>query len=124
MRGGLEKLRSELVGAGASHQAGNLARILQTTALKAVAEYTRRMSTFFVQTVPTSFNREEKADRERRINDLADKIDLLASAENSSYSQFEEILQQLRVLGFFPDTALVSDVARAFYGRRFVDDRH
>jgi hypothetical protein len=115
MRDGLEKLHGELVAAGVPHQAGDLATILQTTALKAVAEYTRRMSMFFVQTGSKSFNQEQKADHEMRINDLADKIDSLANAGITSYQQFNEILRQLHALGFFPDTALVSDVARAFY---------
>jgi hypothetical protein len=46
MRGGLEKLHGELTAAGVPDQASDLARILRTTALKAVAEYTRRMSIF------------------------------------------------------------------------------
>ena len=102
MRGGLEKLHGELVAAGVPDQAGDLARILQTTALKAVAEYTRRTSKFFVQTGPKSFNPEEKTAHEKRINDLADKIDTLANAHNSSYEQFDEILRQLHTLPSLP----------------------
>jgi hypothetical protein len=114
MRGGLEKLHGELVAAGVPEKAGDLAGILQATALKAVAEYTRRTSMFFVQSGPKSLNLEEKDAHQKRINDLADKIDSLANADNSSYSKFEEILRQLHTLGFFPDNALVSNVARAF----------
>jgi hypothetical protein len=115
MRDGLEKLHGDLVTAGVPDRAGDVAKILQTTALKAVAEYTRRMSMFFVQSGPKSFNSEEKSAHEKRIIDLAAKIDSLAIRDNSSYEQFDEILRQLRALGFFPDNLLVSDVARAFY---------
>lgn len=120
MRGGLEKLHGELTAAGVPDQASDLARILRTTALKAVAEYTRRMSMFFVQTGPSSFSLEEKSAHETQINDLADKIDSRAGANNSSYEQFDQILRQLHTLGFFPDNALVSDVARAFFGGKSI----
>jgi hypothetical protein len=115
MRDGLEKLHGELVTAGVPDRAGDVANILQTTALKAVAEYTRRMAMFFAQSGPKSFNSEEKSAHEKRIIDLSVKIDSLAITDNSSYEQFDEILQQLHALGFFPDNSLVSDVARAFY---------
>jgi hypothetical protein len=115
MRNGLEKLHGELFAAGVSDRAGDLAKILQTTALKAVAGYTRGMSMFFVQSGPKSFNPEEKTNHEKRIIELADKIDSLAIADDASYEQFEKILRQLHTLGFFPDNSLVSDVARAFY---------
>ena len=120
MRGGLEKLHGELTAAGVPDRASDLARILQTTALKAVAEYTRRMSMFFVQTGPRSFSPEEKSAHETRINHLADKIDSLAGANHPSYEQFDQILRQLHELGFFPDDALVSDVARAFFGGKSI----
>jgi hypothetical protein len=115
MRNGLEKLYGELFAAGVSDRAGDLAKILQATALKAVAGYTRGMSMFFVQSGLKSFNPEEKTNHEKRIIELADKIDSLAIADDASYEQFEKILQQLHTLGFFPDNSLVSDVARAFY---------
>jgi len=78
------------------------------------------MSMFFVQTGPSSFSLEEKSAHETQINDLADKIDFLAGANNSSYEQFDQILRQLHALGFLPDNALVSDVARAFFGGKSI----
>jgi hypothetical protein len=115
MRNGLEKLHGELVAAGVPDRPGELAKILQTTALKAVAEYTRGMSMFFVQRGPKLFNPEEKTNHEKLIIELADRIDSLAIADNASYEQFDKILRQLHTLGFFPDHLLVSDVARAFF---------
>jgi hypothetical protein len=118
MRNGLEKLHGELVAAGIPDRAGDLAKILQTTALKAVAEYTRGTSKFFVQSGPKSLNPAEKTKHEKRIVDLANEIASLAIADDASYEQFDKILRQLNTLGFFPDRALVSDVARAFYVAR------
>lgn len=118
MREGFAKLRDELAAAGVPDRAREVAHILQTTALRAVAEYTRRMSMYFVQNGPASINPEEKSAHEQHIIDLANKIELLALAENSSYEQFDEILRQLHALGFFPENSLVMDVARAFYAGR------
>jgi len=118
MREGLAKLHDELVAAGVPDRAREVAHILQSTALKAVAEYTRRMSMYFVQSGPASFNQKEKSAHEQQIIDLANKIESLGLVENLSYEQFEEILRQLHALGFFPENSLVMDVARAFYAGR------
>jgi hypothetical protein len=118
MRDGLVKLHDELVAAGVPDQAHEVAHMLQATALKAVAEYTRRMSMFFVQNGPRSLNSDERSMQEQHIVSLANRIESLALVENSSYPEFEDILRQLHALGFFPENSLVSDVARAFYAGR------
>jgi hypothetical protein len=118
MREGLAKLHDELVAAGVPDRAREVAHILQSTALKAVAEYTRRMSMYFVQNGPASFNQEEKSTHEQQIIDLANRIESLVLVENLSYEQFEEILRQLHARGFFPENSLVMDVAHAFCAGR------
>ena len=53
--------------------------------------------------------------RRQAIIKQADAIEALAdevAAGRGSYAQFEEILRELHRLGFFPETALVSVVAR------------
>ncbi len=114
MREELEGMHHELVAAGVPDRAADLAKILRKCALKAVAEYTRGTSMFFVQDGPKSSDPRDTAQHENRIVALADKIGSLASAEDPDYLEFEAILRQLHALGFFPDASLVSDVARAF----------
>jgi hypothetical protein len=85
-------------------------------ALKAVAQYVRRHSTVFVVDGPHSLPTAERRRRQREIEAIADKLDALAvEAGNAgvSYLQFEALLHELHVLGFYPTIELVSDVAKA-----------
>jgi len=113
----LWKLHREFVGTGLSEWAGRIARILKINALKAAAEYVRRNSAYFVQNGPTVMSPEEIRQRRGEISKIGNKIDTLAqnvTAGGVDYSEFEQILDDLRALGFWIDGALVSAVARAF----------
>ena len=86
-------------------------------ALKAVAEYARRHSALFVIDGPKLLNPEQIAKQKQRIEAVANEISALAiPAEKgeATYGQFESLLGELHKLGFFPETSLVSAVARAF----------
>jgi hypothetical protein len=90
-----------------------------TAALKAVAEYAQRHSAISVTNGPQMPTSGQAAQKKQRIEALAQKIHLLAAAAEeglAGYQQFEAILGDLHRLGFFPETSLVSAVARAFYG--------
>lgn len=85
-------------------------------ALRRVADYVRQHSNLFVTDGPASLPAPERKRREREIEAVADRIDELAVSlhgNSAEYSQFEELLRQLHLLGFFPTIELVSDVARA-----------
>jgi hypothetical protein len=59
----------------------------------------------------------QAAQKQQRIEGLAHEIDTLAAAAEqglAGYRQFDVILGNLHKLGFFPETPLVSEVARAF----------
>jgi hypothetical protein len=91
-------------------------RIKGPAALAAVADYTRRNSAFFVRNGPRMLTPAETARRRERIEALADKLDDLAKNAGDGlveYRQFEMVLGHLHAEGFFPDTALVSAVAKA-----------
>ena len=84
-------------------------------ALADVANYTRRNSEFFVRNGPRSLTPTETAKRRQRIEALADQIDTLAEGARDGlveYQQFETILGRLHAEGFFPDSDLISGVAK------------
>jgi len=85
-------------------------------ALDAVAKHVRKHSTEFVVDGPRRLPPVESKRRQQDIESVADKIDALAVAAGKggvSYLLFEELLDQLHTLGFFPTIELVSDVAKA-----------
>jgi hypothetical protein len=113
----LWRLHRELTDAGLSEWASRIAQILKTNALRASAEYARRNSAYFVQNGAASLNPEQTAQRRKAISQLANEIDVLADAVaqgRADYPPFERILDDLRTLGFWIETPLVSAVARAF----------
>ena len=84
--------------------------------LKAVAQYTRQHSSGFVTDGPRRLTPDQRAQRQQKIEALADKLDELAAAAGNgkaSYAQFESILNKLHALGFFPEISLISAVAKA-----------
>jgi hypothetical protein len=113
----LWRLHRELVNTGQAEWAAQIARILKINALKTAAEYVRRNSAYFVQNGPTSLDAKAVQERRAAISDVADNIDALAQSVTEGegdYSEFDEILDDLRALGFWIDGTLVSAVARAF----------
>jgi hypothetical protein len=88
-------------------------------ALADTAQYTRDRAEFFVRNgpkleTPVAISRHKQA-----IVEQADRLDQLALAAaegRAAYEQFNEILSDLHRLGFFPDVALVSAVARNMVG--------
>lgn len=113
----LVSLHRDLVVAGEQEWAGRAAAILRTTALTAVAEYTRRNADLFVTNGPRLPSADERTERKQRILSLADKVGELASVTDSPirYGQFEEVLTDLHKAGFFPENSLVSAVAQGFF---------
>ncbi|MBR1130768.1 helix-turn-helix domain-containing protein [Bradyrhizobium iriomotense] len=85
-------------------------------ALRAVARYVRQHSDVFVVDGPGRQPTTERRRIQQEIEGVADKlIELATAAEtgDASYHQFEELLQKLHALGFFPTIELVSAVAHA-----------
>jgi transcriptional regulator with XRE-family HTH domain len=94
-------------------------RVKGPAALAAVADYTRRNSKFFVIDGPRMLPPNETAKRRQRIEALADELDALVEPVRqglAGYRQFETVLGRLHAEGFFPETALVSAVAKALSG--------
>jgi hypothetical protein len=86
-------------------------------ALRAVAEYIFRHSALFAVDGPNLLTAEQAAQRKKRIEELGQKIELMAASTSNdsvTYYEFESLLGELHKLGFFPETSLVSAVARAF----------
>jgi hypothetical protein len=84
-------------------------------ALRALARYTREHGHLFVREGPAMLSPSDAEQRRQAIEKQADAIDTLAvevEAGRASYAHFEEILRELHRLGFFPETSLVSAVAR------------
>jgi hypothetical protein len=91
-------------------------RIKGPAALAAVAEYTRRNSGSFAIDGPRMLSLAETAKRRQRIEALADQIAAMVEPAReglAEYRQFETILGRLHTEGFFPETELVSAVAKA-----------
>lgn len=110
----LAELHRDLVANGQVEAAGRLGHVVRSTAMGAVASYTRRNKSFFAINGRASPSPPERAERERRIEALADGLDALAKDEAANLGQFEGILHDLHKLGFFPDGELVSAVAQGF----------
>jgi hypothetical protein len=92
-------------------------RKTSATALRAVAEYVECNSAMSVTSGPRMLGPAQAAEKRQRIEGLAHEIDSLAAAAEqglAGYRQFDVVLGNLHKLGFFPETALVSEVARAF----------
>jgi hypothetical protein len=85
-------------------------------ALRAVGDYTRTNAHLFVREGANTLSRTATNQRQQAIARQADALDHLAveAAEGrAGYSHFEGILRELHQLGFFPETPLVSAVARS-----------
>lgn len=84
-------------------------------ALQAVADYTRQHSELFVRNGPRMLTPTETSKHRQRIEAIADQIGLLAADARDGaveYRQFETVLGRLHAEGFFPDSDLVSAVAK------------
>jgi hypothetical protein len=89
-------------------------------ALRAVGEYVERNSARSVTSGPRMLSSAQAAEKKQRIEALAQEINLLVTAAEqglAGYRQFDVILGNLHKLGFFPETSLVFEVARAFFRR-------
>ncbi len=116
-RQALAGLNKELFEAGYPEWAASVAEISRASALKAVAEYTRRYSAFFLRRGSKMLNAEETSKCQRRIIELAVFMDVLAARaadEPVEYQEFEQVLTELHAAGFYPENSLVSSVAQAF----------
>lgn len=85
--------------------------------MKAVADYVQRHSSVFVRDGAKLWSPEQTAKQQQRIQVVAAKIEALSIPAGQgmvTYDQFEALLGELHKLGFFPETSLVSAVARAF----------
>jgi len=85
-------------------------------AIRAVARYTRDHADLFVREGPSMLTPAATEQRQQAIVRQAAALDALADAVvagRADYAQFEEILRELHRLGSFPETALVSGVARS-----------
>lgn len=90
-------------------------------AIRVLAEEIREHSWAFVRFGPRMLSRPETATREREIIALAGEVDKLAEKvprADVTYADVEAILSRLRVAGFFPNSLLVNNVARAIYALR------
>jgi hypothetical protein len=88
--------------------------------IRAVATYVRTQSHVFVVAGAKSLTREEAVERQSLIEQVADRLDELANISTRlqvSYQQFETLLVELRQLGSFAPSELVSSVARALHAR-------
>lgn len=88
-------------------------------AMLAVAEYIRQNGKNWVRSGPAMPTAVEAARREQQIAMVADRLGELALSAlggEARYAQFESLLDDLHRLGFFPDIALVSAVARSMVG--------
>jgi|SRR5579859_653560 len=85
-------------------------------ALRAIASYTREHAHVFVRQGPAMLTPAATEQRREAISKQADAVDSLATeveGGRGTYAQFEEVLREMQRLGFFPETALVSAVARS-----------
>jgi hypothetical protein len=117
----LNLLQEELGSAGLTEWADRVVKISRMTALKAVAEYTRRNAKVFVTDGPRLMAPEVREQRVRLIGGIANQLDDLGDAVFNSpvnYGDFESLLHMLHKAGFWPENALVSDVAHAFIARK------
>jgi hypothetical protein len=85
-------------------------------ALAELAESVRKNASFFVTAGAVMLTPAARAEREKQIKALADKLDALArNAQNGStdFQQFSAVLGELHALGSFPDRDLLSTAAKA-----------
>ncbi|MBW8077621.1 MAG: hypothetical protein GJU76_06025 [Gallionella sp.] len=85
-------------------------------ALEAVAQSIRKNKALFSTRGPTMLTPIERANHERLIESLADRLDALADKARqgrADYRQFDDVLRELHAANFFPDRDLVSTAARA-----------
>ena len=85
-------------------------------ALAALAKYVRRNSSLFVTNGPAMLTPIARANHEKHIESLADKVDALAGKAReglADYQQFNAVLGELHAAGYFPDRDLVSAAAKA-----------
>jgi histone H3/H4 len=85
-------------------------------ALKELSQEIKRHSELFVRDGPRMLTPSETNARRQQIEELATKIEKLADSgprQNVTYRDVEKILEELRELGFFPDSLLVANAARA-----------
>ncbi len=91
-------------------------------ALNAVAQDVRSKSSIFGSYGPKLLNPEEKQERQRFIEELADQITALAEktveGHPTTYQQFAAIRSQLSDAGIATDASLVSEVARSYVERK------
>jgi hypothetical protein len=83
-------------------------------ALKALSDYVRTNSAFFVRNGPQMLTPAATTQRRQRIEGLAGRLDELAGKAReglADYQQFDLVLGELHAAGFFPDGELVSAVA-------------
>jgi hypothetical protein len=86
-------------------------------ALEAIARYVCEYSWSSVTDGPRMLAPVQAAQRKQRIEELGKALQQLALGARrgtATYSDFDAILGRLHKLGFFPETPLVSSVARAF----------
>ncbi len=86
-------------------------------ALRAVADYVHKHSSIFARDGARLWSPDQTARQQQLIEAVGAKINALAGpAEQgtATYDQFETLLGELHKLGFYPETPLVSAVARAF----------
>lgn len=89
----------------------------KAAALRAVADYVLRHSSIFARDGARLWTPEQTTQQQQRIEAVAAKINALADPTFQgavTYEQFESLLGELHKLGFFPETGLVSAVARTF----------
>ncbi len=110
----LAELHRDLVMGGQVEAAARLGEVVRSTAMSAVASYTRRNKSFFATNGRALLHPPERAERERHIEALADRLDALAADAAAGVGQFESVLQDLHKVGFYPDGELVSAVAQGF----------
>jgi hypothetical protein len=90
-------------------------------ALQALAEYVRNNSSLFGTHGPTMLTPIARANREKHIEALADKVDALAEKArdgSTDYQQFNAVLGELHAANFFPARELVSAAAKALVQRK------
>ena len=89
----------------------------KAAALRAVADYVLRHSSIFARDGARLWTPEQNAQQQQRIEAVAARINALADSSSQgvvTYEQFESLLGELHKLGCFPETELVSAVARTF----------
>jgi hypothetical protein len=112
----LGTLHGELRAAGLPEWASKVAEISRSAALRAAAEYARRNAGFYATNGARMHTPEERAQHIQHIVALADQVDALADIAGSlAYPQFQAILDDMHKAGFWPETSLVSEVARTIH---------